>query len=62
MKKLKSDLKEPNKIPVTFNELQWCYIEEYKGIFGEKRAEVVRNIVLNWLLEQNKLKIKQKSK
>ena len=52
MKVPKSYLKEPNKIPVTFNEEQWRFIEKYKGLLGEKRAEVVRNIVLNWILSK----------
>lgn len=59
MKKLKSKLEEPNKIPVTFNDNQWEHIEKYKGIFGEKRAEIIRVIVLNWLIEQREV-IKQK--
>ncbi len=35
------------------------FIEKYKGIFGEKRAEIIRVIVLNWLIEQREV-IKQK--
>lgn len=58
MKKPKSNSEDTNKIPVTFNEKQWERIEEYKGILGEKRAEIVRNIVLNWLI--GKQEIKQK--
>jgi len=52
MEILESNLKESNKIPVTFNDAQWAYIDQYKGILGDKRAEVVRNIVLNWILEK----------
>ena len=52
MKILKSNLKESNKIPVTFNDKQWRFIEKYKGLLGDKRAEIVRNIVLNWILSK----------
>jgi len=44
--------KEFNKIPVTFNDKQWEEIEKYRGIFGNKRAEIVRSIVLNWIINK----------
>lgn len=43
---------ESNKIPVTFNNAQWKIIDEFKGILGNKRAEVIRAIVMNWLLDR----------
>ena len=45
-------LKESDKVQVTFNRTQLALIDEYKGIFGDTRAEVVRYIVTNWLLEK----------
>jgi len=56
MRKPKSNLRESNKIPVTFNDEQWKYIQEYKGILGNKRAEIIRNIVLNWILNKSSFK------
>jgi len=58
MKRLNSDFKGTYKIPVTFNNKQLEYIDQYKGILGEKRAEVVRNIVLNWILIKEEKAIK----
>ncbi len=52
MKKSVDNLKESNKIPVTFNEKQWEHIDRYRGILGETRAEVIRNIVLNWIISK----------
>ena len=46
-------LKESDKIQVTFNKTQLKLIDEYKGLFGDTRAEVVRYIVANWLLERS---------
>ena len=42
------------KIPITFNEQQLSLINEYKGVLGNTKAEIVRNIVINWLLEREK--------
>ncbi len=38
------------KIPVTLNKEQLERILVYKGIMGNKPAEIIRNIVINWLL------------
>ncbi|MEK6915734.1 MAG: hypothetical protein AABW89_04310 [Nanoarchaeota archaeon] len=38
------------KIPVTFNEEQIKLINSYTGILGNTKAEIVRNIVINWIL------------
>ena len=46
--------KRKNKIPVTFNEEQLALIEEYEGIMGNTTAEIIRNIVINWLLDKRK--------
>jgi len=44
------------KIQVTFNKAQIELLDQYKGIFGNSRAEVVRHIVANWLLEKEQKK------
>ncbi|GBE20027.1 MAG TPA: CopG family transcriptional regulator [Candidatus Pacearchaeota archaeon] len=41
-----------DKIPVTFNDEQVKLIEDYSGIMGNTKAEIIRNIVINWLLER----------
>jgi hypothetical protein len=46
--------KAKNKIPVTFNEEQIRLIEQYQGIMGDTKAEIIRNIVINWLLNNKK--------
>ena len=45
-------LKESDKVQVTFNRTQLALIDKHKGLFGDTRAEVVRYIVANWLLER----------
>ncbi|HVY01825.1 MAG TPA: CopG family transcriptional regulator [Candidatus Nanoarchaeia archaeon] len=40
------------KIPVTFNETQLELIDKYFGILGNTKAEIIRNIVINWILEK----------
>jgi|GEM_PF-1262643 hypothetical protein len=56
----KSNLKEnkidKEKIPVTFNQRQIEFIEKFTGIMGNTKAEIIRNIVINWLLQQKKSK------
>ena len=44
--------KRKEKIPITFNEEQLKLIEEFGGILGNTKAEIVRNIVINWILEK----------
>jgi hypothetical protein len=48
----KSTGREDNKskIPITFNSEQLKLIEGYKGILGNTKAEIIRNIVINWML------------
>ena len=53
--------KEKEKIPVTFNRQQLDLIDENAGMLGNTRAEIVRNIVINWLL-QNKDRCKKEQK
>jgi hypothetical protein len=46
--------KDKDKIPVTFNEDQIRLIEQFKGILGNTKAEIVRNIVINWIINNKK--------
>lgn len=52
MTKKRIDAIKKEKIPVTFNERQLAFISGYLGILGNTKAEIVRNIVINWLLEK----------
>jgi len=42
------------KIPITFNEKQIEMIGKYAGVLGNTKAEIIRNIVINWILEKDK--------
>lgn len=44
--------KKKEKIPITFNEEQLRRIEAHMGILGNTKAEIIRNIVINWLLDK----------
>lgn len=48
----KDTKKEKEKIPVTFNEKQLEMIEKYFGILGNTKAEIIRNIVINWIIDK----------
>lgn len=52
----KNGEKDAEKVQVTFNKAQLGLLDRYKGIFGNSRAEVVRHIVANWLLEKEQKK------
>lgn len=52
-KKEKVEIKK-EKIPVTFSDAQIQILEKYMGIFGNTKAEIVRNIVINWLFDKEK--------
>lgn len=47
---------DAEKIQVTFNKAQLELLDQYKGIFGNSRAEVVRHIVANWMFEKERKK------
>ena len=49
----KKSTHKKDKIPITFNEEQLKRIEGYMGILGNTRAEIIRNIVINWLLDKS---------
>ena len=41
------------RIQVTFTKEQWELIEKLKGEMGITDSEVVRNIVMGWLMEKS---------
>lgn len=49
------------RVQVTFTESQWNLIETLRGEFGEKDADIVRNIVISWLSEKSLIPSKIKS-
>ncbi len=53
---LKDTKMDKEKIPITFNQQQIEFIEKFTGIMGNTKAEIIRNIVINWLLQQEKSK------
>lgn len=50
-------MKKPNdtmkRIQVTFTNEQWNLIEKLKGEMGITDSEVIRNIVMGWLIEKS---------
>ena len=56
----KESKKRKEKIPITFNNEQIKLIENYEGIMGNTKAEIIRNIVINWLLEKGGIKKDEK--
>lgn len=52
-KKDKLDIKK-EKVPVTFSDSQIKMLEKYMGLFGNTKAEIVRNIVINWIIDKEK--------
>ncbi len=46
--------KEVVKVQLTLTKTQIELIRNYKNIFGESDAEIVRAILINWLISQNK--------
>lgn len=59
MKKLNNDMK---RIQVTFTKEQWNLIEKLKGEMGITDSEVVRNIVMGWLMEKSFISTTLKNK
>ena len=47
---------KPKRVQVTFTEEQWNVILKLKGIMGNSDADIVRNIVLTWLVEKSFIK------
>jgi len=50
------------RIQVTFTKEQWELIEKLKGEMGITDSEVVRNIVMGWLIEKSFISSTLKSK
>lgn len=50
MQKTNDDMK---RIQVTFTKEQWSLIEKLKGEMGVTDSEVIRNIVMGWLMEKS---------
>jgi len=59
MSKTKGNIK---RIQVTFTKEQWELIEKLKGEMGLSDSEVVRNIVLGWLIEKSFISTSLKNK
>ncbi len=51
IKEAKKEIRK-EKIPITFNQEQLKMIEEMGGILGNTKAEIIRNIVINWIIEK----------
>jgi len=54
--------KEMKRIQVTFTIEQWKLIEKLKGEMGVTDSEVIRNIVMAWLVEKSLISSTLKSK
>lgn len=50
------------RIQVTFTKEQWKLIEKLKGEMGITDSEIVRNIVMGWLMEKSFISTTLKSK
>lgn len=54
MAKKGKEMIKKEKIPVTFSGAQIELLGKYMGILGNTKAEIVRNIVINWIFEKEK--------
>lgn len=50
--KYKTDKKEVVKVQATFTKRQMEIMRGYRDIFGDSDAEIVRAIVMNWLVSR----------
>jgi len=57
-----SSKKETRRIQVVFTQEQYELLQKLKGEMGSSDSEVVRNIVLNWLMEKSFISTTVKSK
>jgi len=57
-----SDKKDTKRIQVVFTHAQYELLRKLKGEMGSSDSEVVRNIVLNWLMEKSFISTTIKSK
>lgn len=47
--------KKPKRVLVTFTPEQWSILESLKGQIGRSDADVVRNIIVTWLIDKKLL-------
>jgi len=45
--------KKPKRVLVTFTAEQWKILETLKGELGRSDADVVRNIIVSWLINKH---------
>jgi len=57
-----SDKIEKIRVQVLFTQEQYDIIQKLKGELGLTNSEVIRNIVVNWLLEKSFISTSLKSK
>ena len=57
-----SNNKEKRRVQVIFTREQYEILQKLKGEMGSSDSEVVRNIVLNWLMENSFISSTIKSK
>jgi len=57
-----SNKKGSRRIQVVFTQEQYELLQKLKGEMGSSDSEVVRNIVLNWLVEKSFISTTVKSK
>lgn len=54
--------KSMKRVQVTFTGEQWGLIEKFRGEMGVTDSEVVRTIVMGWLMEKSFISTSLKSK
>ncbi len=52
--------KPVKRVLVTFTAEQWKILETLKGELGRSDADVVRNIIVTWLINKNFLVVQKK--
>jgi hypothetical protein len=60
--KMQKNKEVMKRIQVTFTKEQWELIEKLKGEMGITDSEIVRNIVMGWLMEKSFISTTLKSK
>jgi hypothetical protein len=59
---IKRVLKESKKIQVIFTKEQYDLIQKLRGEMGNTTSEIVRNIVIGWLMEKSFITTQLKNK
>jgi len=52
--------KETEKVHPAFSKAQLELIRSFKGVLGEDDTEIVKSIVVNWLMERQEIQIKKR--